>query len=76
MSIEAHHSQLTAEGYVRLLCPSDSILIDTDYRYAEAREKRGKRDRERSRQREVGLVGEKLSGCKWNNVSMNMPRNQ
>lgn len=33
MSIEAHHSQLTAEGYVRLLSPSDTRLIDTDYSF-------------------------------------------
>lgn len=25
--------QPTTEGYVRLLCPSDTEFIDTDYRY-------------------------------------------
>lgn len=74
MSMEAYHSQSAAKG---LREPSDTRLIDTDYRYTEAREKKGgKGGRERERQIEVVFVGETLSGCKWNNKSMNLLRNQ
>lgn len=42
--------QPTTEGYVRLLCPSDTEFIDTDYRYAEERAEREGREVARDRQ--------------------------
>lgn len=79
MATEAHHSQSTAEGYARLLCPSDTRLIDTDYRYTEVKERRDGEDVERETDRQTErsrACWETLSGCKWNDMSTNMLRDQ